>query len=110
MSSISGISGSGIQPIQFPSLDSLTKSGAADATQGASGGSDFGSSITDALSNLQSTQNNSDNLATQMATGKLTDIQDYMIAANQAEIGTQLTVAVRDKAVAAFNQIMNMQM
>ena len=45
----------------------------------------------------------------QMATGQLTDIQDYMIAANKAEIATQLTVAVRNKAVEAFNQIMNMQ-
>ena len=44
----------------------------------------------------------------QMATGQLTDVHDYMIAANQSEIATQLTVAVRNKAVDAFNQIMNM--
>ena len=66
-------------------------------------------SITGALDDLQSTQGNSDNLATQMATGQPTDVSDYMIAANQAEIATQLTVAVRNKAVDAFNQIMNMQ-
>jgi flagellar hook-basal body complex protein FliE len=44
----------------------------------------------------------------QVATGQLTNIHDYMIAANQAELATQLTVAVRNKAVDAFNQVMNM--
>jgi len=32
------------------------------------------------------------------------------IAANEASIATQLTTTVRDKAVAAFTSIMNMQM
>jgi flagellar hook-basal body complex protein FliE len=33
-----------------------------------------------------------------------------MIARSEAAIATQLTTAVRDKAVAAFTSIMNMQM
>ncbi|MDQ1499053.1 MAG: flagellar hook-basal body complex protein FliE, partial [Actinomycetota bacterium] len=42
------------------------------------------------------------------ATGDLTNVHDYMIAATEASLATQLTVAVRNKAVEAFNQIMNM--
>ena len=42
-------------------------------------------------------------------TGNATDVHDYMIAATQANLATELTVAVRNKAVEAFNDIMRMQ-
>ena len=101
---ISPISGGApnIQPIEFPSLDQAEGAGAASSTQ-------FGDKLTGAINNLQQTQAKADDLAMQVATGQLSDIHDYMIAANQAQIATQLTVAVKNKAVESFNQIMNMQ-
>jgi flagellar hook-basal body complex protein FliE len=99
ISPISGGAGA-ITPIEFPTMDS--------ATTGGTGKANFGDSLTNALDNLQETQTKADDLSMQVATGKLTNIHDYMIAANQAEIATQLTVAVRNKAVEAFNQVMNM--
>jgi len=92
-----------IQPIEFPKLGGAGGAGKAEGTK------NFGDQLSGAIDNLQQTQAKSDDLATQVATGKLTNIHDYMIAANQTEIATQLTVAVRNKAVDAFNQIMNMQ-
>jgi len=93
-----------IQPIEFPSLDGAQETQSTNETQGAG----FGDKLAGAIDNLQGVQAKADDLSMQVATGDLTDIHDYMIAANQAQIATQLTVAVKNKAVEAFNQIMNM--
>lgn len=71
---------------------------------------DFGSMVANGLEQLQSLQSTSDNLAVKASTGDLTDIHDYMIAANEASVATELTVALRNKAVDAFTEIMRMQM
>jgi len=75
----------------------------------ASSGSDFAGALANGLDNLQQLQTNSDNLAVKAATGSLTDVHDYMIASTEASLATQLTVAVSNKAVSAFNEIMRMQ-
>ena len=62
-----------------------------------------------ALQGVQSSQDAANNLAVQAATGDLTDVHNYTIAATEASLQTELTVAVRDRAVEAFNQIMAMQ-
>lgn len=72
-------------------------------------GTGFGDLISEGLENLQGLQDNADKLAVQAATGDLTDVHDYMIASTQASLATELTVAVRNKAVEAFNEIMRMQ-
>ena len=87
-------------------LPSLPDTSAVADTAGAAG---FGDLVTGALENLNSLHTTADNLAVQAATGDLTDVHEYTIAATEAELATQLTVAVRDKAVEAFNDIMRMQ-
>jgi flagellar hook-basal body complex protein FliE len=81
--------------------------GAAAKAGGANG--DFGSVVVNALEGLQATQNQADNLAVKAATGDLNDVHDYMIAAAEASLATEYTVAVRNRAVEAFNEIMRMQ-
>jgi flagellar hook-basal body complex protein FliE len=71
-------------------------------------GSDFGSMVSDALDTMSSQDLTANQMARDAATGKLQNVSDYMIAENQAQLTTQLTVAVRNKAVDAFNQIMEM--
>ncbi|MGI5169946.1 flagellar hook-basal body complex protein FliE [Spirillospora sp. CA-253888] len=75
----------------------------------AAGGTGFADMLAQGLDGLQATQAKADALGVQAATGSLTDVHDYMIASTQAALATQLTVAVRDKAVNAFNEIMRMQ-
>ena len=72
-------------------------------------GDDFGSLVLDGLDRLEGLTDRADNLAVQAATGDLENIHDYTIAASEAQVATQLTVAVRNKAVEAFTQIMQMQ-
>ncbi|MER7002605.1 flagellar hook-basal body complex protein FliE [Dactylosporangium sp. NPDC000555] len=72
-------------------------------------GADFGAMVTQGLQKLQETQNVADDLAVEAATGRLTDVHDYIIAATEASLATSLTVAVRNRALEAFNEIMRMQ-
>lgn len=64
--------------------------------------------VVDAMEKLEGLQQSSDQLATQASTGKLNDVHEYMIASTEATMATELTVAVRNKAVEAFNSIMQM--
>ena len=80
---------------------------AAGGTPGSSG-SDFASALASSLDQLQATQSNADNLATQAATGNLKDVADYMIASNEASLATEMVVTIKNKAVEAFNEIMRM--
>jgi flagellar hook-basal body complex protein FliE len=93
----------------LPALPSINATGAAATDAAPDAAESFGNMISKGLDNLQQTQATADDLATQAATGDLTDLHDYMIASTQASLTTELTVSVRNKAVDAFNEIMRMQ-
>lgn len=76
------------------------------STQGAA----FGNVIANSLTQLESLDKTASDKAIQAATGNLTDIQDYVIAATQAQTATELTTTVRNKALDSFNEIMRMQL
>lgn len=71
--------------------------------------SDFSGAIGDALEALSAGEAKTDALAQQAATGRLRNVEDYLISATEQQLNMQLTVAVRNKAVEAFNEIMRMQ-
>jgi len=80
--------------------------GAAQATAGASSSS-FSDVLGNALDSLDSSQQAATNLSLQAATGNAS-IADVTVASTNADLETQLVTAVRDKAVEAFNSIMDM--
>ena len=91
--------------ISDPGLGDLgIQEGPASSTSG-----NFAALLEKGLNAVQSAQSKADGLAVQAATGDLTDIHDYTIAATQASLVTQLATTVRTKGVDAFNQIMGMQ-
>ena len=74
-------------------------------TGGASPVPDFGAGL-DAVS--KATQH-ADALGQQVATGQLQDIHQFMAASTKASLAVELTVAIRNKAVEAYQEIMRMQ-
>ena len=87
---------SGVKPL----VESAGVSGA--------GGAEFGDMLSQGLQNLEGLHDRADQLAVQAATGDLQSLHDYTITATEASVATQLTTAVRNKAVEAFQEIMRM--
>ncbi len=61
------------------------------------------------LQQVQSLQGAADSAATGVATGSLTDVHQFTSAAAKASLGVELTVALRNRAVEAYQEIMRMQ-
>lgn len=112
--SIESIAALGFSPMVTPSIsgseqaDRAASIGAANRA-GTSSSAAFGDMVLSGLDHLERVQDRSDQLAVNAATGDLNAIHDYTIAATEAGVTTQLTVAVRNKAVEAFTEIMRMQ-
>ena len=100
---ISGLSGvSGISP-----LSGITGTTATPGTRGAD--TDFAGLLAKGLEGVQASQSKASDLAVQVADGTLADPAQYTMAATEASLGLQLTMAIRNKAVEAFQEIMRMQ-
>lgn len=69
----------------------------------------FGDSVGDALGQLGRAEAKADAAALAGATGDLSSVSDYMIAATEAQLVAEVTVAVRNRAIESFNEIMRMQ-
>lgn len=105
-----------VVPLSFPSISGATSINPAagitpaTAVQAPAGtDTEFGSMVLDGLDRLEGLTDKADGLAVQAATGKLENIHDYTIAASEASVASQLTVALRNKGIEAFNEIMRMQ-
>jgi flagellar hook-basal body complex protein FliE len=98
---------------QAASAASGAASGAAASGAGAAGAatgtssSSFSDVLGNAIDSLDSSQQAATNLSLQAATGNAS-IADVTVASTNADLETQLVTAVRDKAVDAFNSIMDM--
>jgi flagellar hook-basal body complex protein FliE len=76
------------------------------ATQ--NGKSSFIDHLKEAVDEVNQSQITADKKATDLATGKETNIHDTMLSATQAELSFNLMVQVRNKALEAYQEIMRM--
>ncbi len=99
--SVEGVGAVGVTPLSSLSFEDGAGAPAAPGV--------FASSLSGAMENLQQLQSTSNELAVQAVTGDLQDIHQAMIASSRASVTLDLVVAVRDRSVSAFNEIMRMQ-
>jgi flagellar hook-basal body complex protein FliE len=97
---VSGVGGAG-------GIDGLPGAGATSAISGPN--TDFAGMLSKGLESVQASQTKASDLAVQAADGTLQDPAQYTMASTEAALGLQLTMAVRNKAVEAFQEIMRMQ-
>jgi flagellar hook-basal body complex protein FliE len=83
-------------------------SGSTQARAAAARESSFTDAIGQGLNQVDQLDRTAADKAVKAATGDLTDVHDYVIAATQAQVATELTTTVRNKALEAFNDIMRM--
>jgi len=101
-----------ISPLGMSNLAGVSGTGAVRPTAPAAteaGGGSFSNSIGKALDKVAASHDEADRLAVQAATGDLSAVHDFTIAATEAQLMTQLTVEVRNRAIESFNDIMRMQ-
>ncbi|MGZ4495954.1 MAG: flagellar hook-basal body complex protein FliE [Nocardioides sp.] len=121
MPGIEAVTMSGFTPYAAPTVSTTpinpAINPAAPGTSGVTGpagvqpasGHEFGSMLLDGIDRMEQVQDRTDQLAVKAATGDLQNIHDYTIAATEASVTAQLTVAVRNRALESFNEIMRMQ-
>ncbi|MFZ5808681.1 MAG: flagellar hook-basal body complex protein FliE [Chloroflexota bacterium] len=68
----------------------------------------FGQTFQDALDSLSQSQFTSDDLIQKLAMGEDVELHQVMIAAEQTDVNFRVAVAIRDKLVEAYREIMRM--
>jgi flagellar hook-basal body complex protein FliE len=73
------------------------------------GESDFKNILTEALDKFERVGDENAQSTLDLLTGNTDDLSGTMITAQKSEIAVNLTVAIRNKAIEAYKEIMNMQ-
>jgi flagellar hook-basal body complex protein FliE len=68
-----------------------------------------GGGFAESLQSVSKLTDKADGLAAGVATGELQDVHQFTAAAAKAQLGVELTVALRNRAVEAYQEIMRMQ-
>jgi flagellar hook-basal body complex protein FliE len=83
--------------------------GSAGGVGGAQGGTPFAGLLKNAIGGVQSLENQAAGKVEGLMTGQGVDVHQAMIATEKADLSFEMALAVRNKAVAAYQQVMQMQ-
>ncbi|EPR44303.1 Flagellar hook-basal body complex protein fliE [Desulfovibrio sp. X2] len=71
---------------------------------------DFSTTLTDSLKEVNQMQIHGQNMVEEFATGKETNVHELMIQLQKANLAVNLTSAVRNKIMSAYQEMMKIQM
>lgn len=69
----------------------------------------FNEVLTETISEVQRLQNEADTTIRQLVSGEIRDVTEAMVAVERADVAFQTMMAVRNKMVEAYQEIMRMQ-
>ena len=87
----------------------VTAPALASASPAAASANPFGAVFTQAIEQVQSFQNNADASINRFLSGEGEELHKVALATEQADLSFQLFLQVRNKVVAAYQQVMEMQ-
>ena len=78
------------------------------ATAPTTPGTGFAGALQDAIAGVNASQSRADQLATAYDKGEITDVAQVMLARQEAGVGFEATLQVRNKLLSAYQDIMKM--
>jgi flagellar hook-basal body complex protein FliE len=103
-----------ISSVRMPAIGALdfgSAAGGAKRADASADGASFASLIQQSLDKVNATQGNAEAMTHQYQLNpESVSLEDAMLSLQKANISFQTTVQVRNKLVAAYNDIMNMQL
>jgi len=94
-----------ITSIQAAAIPLIPQAGAAQSTAGS-----FGSVLSDAIGQVEQFQKNSQNVIGKYLSGEDEEVHKVALATQAAETSFDLFLAVRNKVISAYQEVMKMQM
>jgi flagellar hook-basal body complex protein FliE len=99
--------------MQIPAINTLNtnKTDLSQAVRNSSGTNstqNASKTFSDILNSLTESQNYADSLTNDLASGGNTDIASVMIASEENDVNMRVSLAIRDKLVDAYHEIMRM--
>lgn len=91
----------------YQNMSRLTKPIAAETEMAPAGGADFGGLVRDAVNNVVQGGREADKMALGLVQGKA-DVVDVVTAIAETEVALETMVTVRDRVIAAYEEIMRM--
>ncbi len=98
------VPGLGARPVEVSPLQMRTPQ-----PRASEGGASFKAVLADAVTEVQRLQNEADKTIKQLVAGEITDVAEAMLAVERADVAFQTMMTVRNKVVAAYEEIMRMQ-
>jgi flagellar hook-basal body complex protein FliE len=91
---------------ELASITSVTKP---KETGESDNGISFGDAVKKAIGSVNNLQSEADEMARKLATGELEDVHQAVLAMNKAKLAFDFTLAVRNKVLEAYQEIMRTQ-